>query len=181
MTSKFRFFIPFAVAITGVTLIAFGLAQQLNRQAAYDPQIQISEDVAGALDSGIQPQTIIGSRKIDVSKSLSTFIIIFDKDGKPTTSSGILNGNIPTPPNGVFEFTSTNGQDRLTWQPADDVRIATIITKYNNGFVLAGRNMREVEHRIQTLTKKVIFGWLVTLVGTLIAVLIFIPDSKRKK
>jgi len=35
----------------------------------------------------------------------------------------------------------------VTWQPNADVRIASVVLPYNNGFVMAGRNMREVEQR----------------------------------
>jgi hypothetical protein len=181
MLNKIRYFIPLAVAITGLSVLAFGMAQQVNRLMAYDPQVQIAEDVANALNNGINPQVIAGRGQIDISKSLAPFVILYDSKGKPTNSSASLSGKVPVPPSGVFNFTSKNGQDRLTWQPQDNVRIATVIIKYNNGYVLAGRSMAEVEGRAQKLLYQVIFGWAAILAATAAAVFIFIPEPKEPK
>lgn len=181
MSFKLRLFIPFAVAISGLSLLAFGIAQQVNRLAAYDPQVQIAEDVASALNNNIPASSIIGKGKIDMSKSLAPFIILFDQNGKPTSTSAVLNGTVPVPPSGVFGFTNQNGQDRFTWQPADNARIATVVMKYNNGYVLAGRSMAEVEARAQKFLTQAIFGWAVIMIATFFAIVIFIPEQKPHK
>jgi hypothetical protein len=62
-----------------------------------------------------------------------------------------LEGNLPTVPKGVLDSAKQNGEDRVSWQPAASVRVAAVIVSYKDGYVLAGRNMREVEQReIQT-------------------------------
>ena len=181
MLHKIRLLIPLAVAITGLSVLVFGAIQQLNRMMAYDPQIQVAQDISDALNSGVPPQAITGRRQINISKSLATFVILYDENGKPIVSSAVLNGKTPVPPSGVFAYTKNMREDRLTWQPADDVRIATIIVKYDHGYVLAGRNMREVEARIAGILQKIIAGWAFILVATFIATLIFTPEQKHKK
>lgn len=181
MSFKLRLFIPFAVAITGLSFLAFGMAQQVNRLLAYDPQVQIAEDISSALNNNIPASTIVGKGKIDMSKSLAPFVILYDSAGKPTSTSAVLNGIVPVPPSGVFKFTSQKGQDRFTWQPADNARIATVVIKYDNGYVLAGRSMAEVEARAQKLLSQAIFGWAVVMIATFFAIVIFVPDKPLKK
>jgi hypothetical protein len=48
---------------------------------------------------------------------------------------------------GVLDYVRKNGQDRVTWQPAPGVRMATVVVPYKNGFVMAGRSLTEVEKR----------------------------------
>ena len=66
---------------------------------------------------------------------------------------------------GVFDFVRDHGEDRVTWQPRSDVRIASVVTKTANGYVVAGRNMREVEARESTVLKLAALGWIVANVA----------------
>jgi hypothetical protein len=77
-----------------------------------------------------------------------------------------LNGNIPTLPSGVFNNVRQRGEERLSWQPVrgpGGVRIAAVVQRVNGahpGFVLAGRNMREVEARIGDVGTMAGLTWL---------------------
>ena len=71
-------FIPLAVAITLVCGLIYVSVQQVLRQSANDPQIQIAEDVSGALSTGVPPQAIANPNGTDLKKSLATFIIVYD-------------------------------------------------------------------------------------------------------
>jgi hypothetical protein len=72
----------------------------------------------------------------------------------------------PAPPGGVLANVRQRGEERLTWQPVRGpaaVRIAAVIERVNGphpGFVLAGRNMREVESRIGDVEKMAGLTWL---------------------
>ena len=48
------------------------------------------------------------------------------------------------------------------------VRIDAAIVPYKDGYVLAGRNMREMESHIEHLGGLMVAGWLATLALTLV-------------
>lgn len=172
---KYNFLItwlPIAVVATLLGGLIYVVVQQDIRLGANDPQISIAEGVAAALRAGINPQNIVGNQSTDISKSLDPFVIIFDESGNPLASSADLDGKTPTPPRGVFEYTKDHGDDRFTWQPKPGVRIAAVAAYYSggnststkSGFVLAGRSLREIEKRVDSLGLQVLTGWLVTLI-----------------
>ena len=172
--------------VTAFSGTIYWTVQQDYRQTTYDPQIQMAQDAAGALSNGGKVKDYNTASKIDVSKSLAPFIVIYDVKGNPIASSGNLNGQDPTLPTGVLDFTKTNGVDRITWQPQDNTRIATVVDYYSSatqsGYVLAGRNMHETESRIEKLLGEVAIGWAATVFGSLvlIGILEMIFPSKKK-
>ncbi len=170
-----RRWLPAAVILTIICLLIYATVQQAYRQSANDPQIQLSEDAAGKLAQGETPQIVITGKTVDIAKSLSPYLIVYDEGGTPVAGSGILNGKLPSVPAGVFDFTRQNFQDRVTWQPQPDVRSAIVITHFtgrSSGFALAGRSLREVEIRESRLSLIVLMAWLAGLFGTLIISLI---------
>lgn len=169
----FAFWLPLALLMTLVSLMIYGAVQQDLRQSANDPQIQMAEDAARALASGKSPATLVEVETVDIATSLAPYLIIFDSAGQPVASSAQLNGQTPALPNGVFDFVRQQGEDRVTWQPQSDVRSATIIVPYrgsNEGFVLAGRSLREVEKREDQLTNNLALGWIVSLTALFVTV-----------
>lgn len=180
-----RQWIPIAVAISAITFIIYISIQQDIRTGANEPQIQIAEDLASSLDAG---QTASISGKIDVAKSLAPFTIIYNKQGKVVSSNAVLNGNTPIIPSGVLTGTvkdtmTTNqqGENRITWQPQEGVRLATVVVSYNDGYVLVGRNMREIEMQEDEQLTNVLAGWLVALIATLSSVFVIQTLLKGKK
>ena len=168
--------IPLAVVITCLSGLIYLAVQQDIRIGANDPQIQIAEDVAGELSNGQNPQYLIPPTKIDMSKSLATYIMVFDKDGKLIGSSVSLNGKDPIVPQGVFASTkkSATGETRFTWQPKNGVRSAVVIDYYKGpipGFVLIGRSLRETEIRESQQETIVFLGWAATMFFSLLSVL----------
>ncbi len=162
-----RFFIPLALASTVLSGLVYAAVQQNYRMTANDPQIQVAEDIAEVVSQGAPAaQVVPNSLDTNLAKSLSVFVMIFDDSGKLTASTGQLNGKAPVPPNGVFDVTKRKGQDRFTWQPQKGVRIAAVTTRFTgkeSGYILAGRNISEVEKREQQLTFMVLAGWLASL------------------
>ena len=51
----------------------------------------------------------------------------------------------------------------MTWQPRPGVRVATVSVPWSGGTVTAGRSLRLVEEREDTLLQLVAVGWLVTV------------------
>jgi hypothetical protein len=170
-----RIWLPIAIAVTGMCAVSLGTAQQLYRQASNDPQVQIAEDMALALESGTKPTALIASStRIDVSASLRPFTVIYDKDLSPIAWSGEYEGKPPVPPSNIFEDAKGSvgsGESRVTWQPDEETRFAIVVLHVlrTDGYVLTGRNLREAQDRIWDIQALIGLVWLMTLAATLIA------------
>lgn len=169
--------LPLAVIIILLTGLIYAAVQQNMRLTANDPQIQFTEDASAYLKEGGNPEDVVSStNKIDMSKSIGTFIIVFDESGKIVASSGLLDGATPAPPQGVLDFAKKNGENRVTWAPRKDVRIAAVVRYYSGkktGYILAARSLREVEKR----DKRLMIATAAVLVSTLLITLILTAAS----
>jgi hypothetical protein len=153
---------------TGVALAFYAIPQHVLRSGLNDPQIQLANDLAARLEQGVAPaETVPAGQPIDMARSLAPFVIVYDEQGRPLASQALLNGEVPTPPSGVFDYVREHGEERLSWQPVlgriGGVRIAAVIHRVGGahpGFVLAGRNMREVETRIGEVQTMAGLTWL---------------------
>lgn len=155
---------------TVLALAVYVIPQQVLRQDANDPQIELAENLAQELKSGSTLEESMPAGSIDVSRSLSTFLIAFDADGKPLASQAQLRGKIPTPAKEVFDDVRKKGEARFTWAPDHSARFAAVLlhvpgdgTNVNEGFVLAGRSLREVEIREEQLGHLALFNWFVMM------------------
>lgn len=172
--------LPIAVAVTILCGLIEVTVQQNYRLSANDPQIQYSEDGARNFKNASEAASMVPQDKTDIAASLATFGIVYGPDGGLLASSAALDNQTPKLPGGVIEYTKKHGQDRFTWQPKNGVRIAAVITKADAGFVLIGRNMREVERRELSLDIMVLAGWLATLIGTFFVVWVLDFLGKKK-
>lgn len=183
MISKLRHFIPQAVIITGLSGLIYWTVQQDIRIGSYEPQIQLSEDMAASISAGVDPVKLMPADNIEISKSKSPYLVVFDDNGKVLATNAKLNGQAPKVPQGVLDFAKTNGQDRISWQPAGGVRSAIVVTHFSNskisGSVLAGRSLLEAEKRVDTLGAQVGLAYIVTMVATFFATLIS-ADTRKK-
>ncbi|HEY5901891.1 MAG TPA: hypothetical protein VIU39_05015 [Anaerolineales bacterium] len=170
MKNILRLWLPFAVVISAFCALAYAAVQQAYRQGANDPQIQMAEDAASALADGQAPADLMRASTVPVAKSLAPFMIIYDADGKVAASSAQLDGKTPSLPDGVLDSTRQLGENRITWQPRGGVRIASVIVSYPGGYVLAGRNMREVEARESQTTLFAGLTWVLALLATLLVI-----------
>jgi hypothetical protein len=170
--SFFRW-LPIAVACTLVIGVSYVFVQQSYRQGANDPQTMVAHDTAAAIAAGMAPDQLVSNETVDPSVSLAPFVIVFDAAQKPLISSARLAGNIPVPPAGVLEASKSGAENKVTWQPRPDTRIAAVVVTVDGGaggFVLAGRSLRVVEERVSALTLMAGLGWLGTMLATLVAV-----------
>jgi hypothetical protein len=180
---------------TGLALALNTIPQQVLRQGANDPQIALAGDLEARLESGVAPAAAVPNGAVDMAKSLSPFVIVYNDQGQPLASQAVLNGQTPAPPQGVFDYVRQHGEERLSWQPVlgttsnndgktvlnggmaqqrgHGVRIAAVIQRVGGpggGFVLAGRNMREVEAREAQVGQLALLTWIgmmgVIVVGT---------------
>ena len=165
--------ISLAITIMGMSGLMYVTVQQNYRTSLNDPQIQMAEDAVYYISQGASVSDVVAPIPIDIGKSLAPFTIVYDKNQKPVAYSGRLRGVVPTPPSGVFAYVDKNGSHRLTWEPEHGVRIAIDVERLSNdeGYVLVGRNMREVESRIRDLQWLVTVGMLTLLIVTFVATL----------
>ncbi|MEK7559619.1 MAG: hypothetical protein AAB521_04915 [Patescibacteria group bacterium] len=178
----FKSFIPFVVATTLICGLIYVSVQQVLRQTANDPQIQIAEDVSGALSTGVPPQAIANPNGTDLKKSLATFIIIYDSSKSAVLSSATLDGKTPELPKGVFDEVGKKGQRSFTWEPKKGTRVAAVVQKYSgksSGYVLVGRSIREIEKRELMLEQGMGIAWIVILIATYVS--IYILNQRMSK
>ena len=174
--------LPLAAAITVLCLLIHVAVQQNYRQSLNDPQIQMAEDAARALEAGTPVAQIIPVgyvETVDLKESLAPWLAFYDATGTPLLSTGVLDGAMPQPPKGLFDISEWQGpvvghhfvqnpnEDIVSWQPQPDVRQAIVIVPAGKYFVIAGRNMREVENREASLNVLVLCGWLAAMGASL--------------
>ena len=156
---------PWAAAKVIVTIIFATIlftTHQSLRMNANDPQIQLAEDTAAQLDTGIAPNNTV-SGMINMRKSLAPFVIIYDLKGHPVIGNGFIDDHLPTVPYGVLTSSDDKTYHTVTWQPDSDVRLASVTVKANDYYVLSGRSLMEVEKREQLVTLASGFGWIISL------------------
>ncbi len=166
------YWLPLAVVITGLCVLIYASVQQNYRMNANDPQIQMAEDSAAALDQGAAPSDIIPQSKTDIETSLAPFVMVFDRQGQVVASSGSFEGGFPVYPVGALTAADKTGENRVTWQPRPGLRFASVAHTTNSGYVVAARSLREVENRIQQTTFFTGITWLTALAASLILLLI---------
>jgi len=155
-----------AIIITTIMLLIYACVQQSYRSSTNDPQLQIARDLSNALSKGKSGKQFLAADTIDIAQSLALFTALFDAAGKPIQSTGLLDGKLPLPPSGVFEFARANMENVLTWQPRPGVRMAMVFEKIKSpgqGFIAAGRSLKEVEIREDNLVKMIGLAWAACL------------------
>lgn len=74
------------------------------------------------------------------------------------------------------------GENRVTWQPEPGIRIALVVRPVGNDsgrFVAAGRNMREAESRVDSLSLMTLLAVVITLIVTFL--LEMLGDAIRRR
>jgi hypothetical protein len=173
-----RFALVHVFLVGTLILLVYGVTQQAYRQGANDPQIEQAEDTAHALNRGVSATSLVSGPSIDLSTSLAPFLIITNTNYRVIASTGKLNGQTVLPPPTALAAARDNrgnagGQtqeNRLTWQPADGVREAAVITAYRGGYVISARSLREVEIRENALARDCAVAFFVIAVGGVLLV-----------
>jgi len=157
---------------TVLALFLYAIPQQVLRQGANDPQLQLAGDLAGKLEDGATPAEAVPATKVDMARSLAPFVNLYDDQGHPLLSQGVLNGATPAPPKGVFDYLRSHAEDRVTWQMWNGphrVRIAAVVLRVQRvgdsgpGFVLAGRSLVQVEAREEQVRQMAALAWIAML------------------
>ncbi|HVX92652.1 MAG TPA: hypothetical protein VHA74_00895 [Candidatus Dojkabacteria bacterium] len=174
------------ILLLGVFGTIYASVQHALRSYANDPQTQIAMDAVEDMKTGRMSAPNMSGNSIDITKSLAPFYIVYNKDKQITSSTALLNGTTPTVPQGVLDYAKEHGEDRITWEPQDGVRIATIVQYYkdkNEGFVVVGRSLKEVEIREASVLYLSMLGFILTSVASILFVFMLkgVDDMKVKK
>ena len=175
--------IPHLSAMAIITIIIgliYCAVQQNYRSSANDPQVQIAQELRSDLQKG---KLMPFDDSVEMQTSLSVFEEACDKNGNPLLSTGYLNGKVPRLPKGVFEYAKANGEHWLTWQPQENVRMATGIVRVDVGpiaYLVVGRSLSEVEKRVSAMGKMIFMGWVLCICVVLVNWLISFYYYNRK-
>lgn len=169
----FRNWFGYAAVITLVCIILYVTVQQSFRLSANDPQVQMAQDAAIAIDKGADPKTLSATATgMDIAQGLSPYVIVYDPSGNVVAGNTTLNGKPLRIPQGVIDYIRKNGRDAASWQPQPGVRQAMVgvVTATGKYIVVAGRSLAPTEERISRLGEQVVFGWVMSLIGMLVIV-----------
>lgn len=165
--------LPLAAAVTGLSMLCYLGAQQVLRQSFNDAPVQIAEGALSEINAGTKPADVTNGH-VDIAQSITPFVIVYDADGKVIGGNGQLDGQIPTPPHGVFENVDFWRYGH-SWEPKNDIRIDAAIIPFTvngvSGFVLGGRNMRLMEAHIEHLGALMLAAWAVIMFTTFVLAL----------
>lgn len=167
----FRNWFGYAAVITLVCILVYVTVQQSFRLSANDPQVQMAQDSALAIDKGADPHSPPGANNgIDISQDLSPYLMVYDPSGNVVAGNATLNGKPLRIPQGVIDYIRKNGRDAASWQPAPGVRQAMVGVSTTRGrfIVVAGRSLAPTEERIARLGEQVAFGWVMSLIAMLV-------------
>jgi len=161
--------LPIAFTISTMSGLGYLLVQQDVRQTTYDEPQRLAQDVANKLVAGTPVAALQLTQTVNIADSLSPYVVVYTANGQPVAGTGLLDNTLPTPPAGVFDYSTAHGEDRLTWQPRPDVRSAIVMIAIHGntpGYVLAGQSLVMTETHTLAFLKLAAIGWLVALIGS---------------
>ena len=163
--------LPIAFMISILIGFMYVAISQYARSAANEPQIYLAENLAADLFRNESPSAALSNQNIDIERSVEPFVVLYDSNGRAADGTGKLDGNLPSLPQGTYEEARAQGEVRLTWKPKNHTNIATVVRYYQSekraGFVLAGKNLREVTTQRNNLLLTSAVAWALALIGSL--------------
>ena len=178
------FWVIIIFLVTFTCLLTYIVAQQLTRLGANDLPVKLATETSIKLEKGQSPDNSITGETVDISKSLETFVMIFDKDKNLIATSAMMGNVEPVYPKGVLNYVDRIREERVTWQPETGLRFATVVIKTGDNYTVAGRSLQEPERLIGIIGNLVFFAWLACAVFSTIAlgiVYIFIKKVFKGK
>lgn len=183
MKQTVKLWFPLFITFTLIYGFIYWALQQNYRLNANDPQIQMAVD-AGTYLSGGGNYTFNDNGKTEISKSLAPYLILYDKDKKLVSYSGVLHGKAPELPDGVLDHAKNKEYSKVTWQPEDGVRSAVVAVYYKGikeGYAVVGKSLREIEIRETLLLQGTIIAWILTVIASFATVFVITNNFKIKK
>ncbi|HEY5563229.1 MAG TPA: hypothetical protein VIK72_16035 [Clostridiaceae bacterium] len=168
----FIFWISLMFLVTFTCSLVYIVSQQSIRLGANQLPAQLAVETSTKLQDIESVKDAIPSEKVDITKSLNTFVMVYDINKKLIASSAISSGSSIMYPTGILDNVTQKNEARVTWQPERGLRYATVAIKYDGGYIVAARSLSETEKLIDTIGKLVIAAWLACAVFLGIGVMI---------
>lgn len=178
--NDFRIWLAIVGAATLVIGAAYTMTQQSTRLTTDDLPLQTAQTMKRQLANGATAQDVMPNIKTNFRDDSTVFAIVTDRSLNIQSSSASLDGKTPLPPNGVFDFTKEHGTDHFTWEPANNVRLATRILPYDSsggGYIITGQSLKQAEDRIDIYGALALAAWA-AVIGWTTLVLFFLKASK---
>lgn len=162
---------------------AYGMVQQSTRLAANEAPLAAIQSAKTQIEKGAAPESAVPNANINIRTNDNLFIIVTDRDAKLLAGSAYLDDRVPLPPKSVFEDTKARGLDKVTWEPAQGIRLAIVASTYKTaagveGFVIAGQSLRPIQDRIKTSGLVAAAAWLASIAWATLVLLL--PVNSRK-
>lgn len=149
--------------------------QQTIRLQTNIPLIESADNITVSLNNGTMPDAVADNSHIDLSTSISQYVIIYDENGNVLKSTGFLNNEAPKAPIGVLTNSKNLGINKVTWMPQIGVRQAVVVKPFKStisGYVLVGRSLREQEKIVDMIFLDFVIALVVTEILLLLLALI---------
>jgi hypothetical protein len=169
LRNVFFHWLPLGASVVLISGLSYVGIQQNIRSSLNEPQIELVARAQSDLVTGTKtPAEIVGrGTKFDMEQSLDAFTAVYDESGNVLEASAYVNNAPPRIPDGVLAYAKAHGEDRVTWQPNSNTRIALVVRPVaieSGWFVASGRNMMEGENRIKKITQMFVVGIIATLI-----------------
>ena len=167
------------VFTAGCVYVAF---QQTQRQGANLPAAQLAKQTVYLLTS--QPQASADPElalptSTDANKTITPFVLIYDNNQQLVATSNV--GQQFSYPQSCLDQIASRGEYRVTWQPQDGFRFATVGIKYQNGYVVGVYSLAESEATTAMFAVTLTIGCLLYAAGTALLLLIYGLIRRRFK
>lgn len=161
--------LPVALAVTALAPFLYAVPQQVLRSSANDPQTAPATDAVSALDAGRDPRSVVGSDRVDLTRSLSPWVAVFDSSRHLVATSG---EGVDAYATSVFDSVAPGERHEVTWQPSANVRQATVVMRWNQGWIVSGRSLALVEERENQVLLLATVAWLAALAASLLGAVV---------
>ena len=158
--NKLLFFVVPVFTISVICLLSYTVGQQVNRLNANLVPYQLANEAKIKLDAGIGVTALFDAQKTDFVKSMLPFTTIYDRNKQPVASTTLKDGVIPQIQTGVLDQAKQKGVNKVSWQPQNGLRFATVSIPYDNGYVVSGQSLTEYENIVDNLGKMVLLAWV---------------------
>ena len=91
--------------------------------------------------------------------------MVYDNSKNLIGTSGLIGTIEPSYPKGVFDHATLKGNHRVTWEPGNNLRFASVVVKYNDGYIVAARSLYEVENIIYIIGRDILIAWVTAIVS----------------
>lgn len=181
--SRVRLWLALVGTASILILTAYTFVQQSTRLTANDLPVATAQTIRHELEHGASPADVVPAVKTDLRSDSTVFVTVTDGAEHILANSANLDGGSSLPPAGTFAYTKDHGSDHFTWQPKDNVRLATYLLPYgsspNDGFIITGQSLKQAEDRTSTYGWLALAGWLAVVAW--VSLILLLPYANNKK